>query len=129
MFTWFYDGGVFMLPLLILSITVLTLTSKKIIELYGKKELDFTRLEVGLNAIIFWGGLSVVIGFLGSFLGIYIAAGHIPATADDISASIVWGGIRVALTTTIFGLIIFAFASIAWFILRSQLKKLMRNTV
>lgn len=39
MFTWFYDGGVFMLPLLILSITVLTLTSKKLLSFMVKKNL------------------------------------------------------------------------------------------
>ena len=129
MFTLFYDGGAFMWPLLLLAITVISLSVKKSLELYGTKEQNLARLEVGLNAIIFWGGISVIVGFLGSFIGIYLAASYVPSSAEPISTGIVWGGIRVALITTIFGLIIFTYSSIAWFILRNRFIKLIGKTV
>lgn len=123
MFDLFIKGGVFMWPLLLLAIAVAVLSIKKIFELFIQRGLTKIQLESGVNAILFWGGISAVIGLLGSFSGIFIAAGYL-AKASDISPAIVWAGIQVALITTIFGLIIFIIAGILWFILRSRYKKL-----
>lgn len=112
--------------LLILAITVVGLSIKKIVDLFIKNDLTKVQLERGLNAILFWGAISAVTGFLGSFSGIFIAAGYI-IKAEDIHPAIVWAGIQVALIAIIFGLIIFIIAGILWFILRSRYKKMVER--
>lgn len=43
--------------------------------------------------------------------------------AHEVSAALVWGGIRVALTTTLFGLLVFATAALAWMGLRTRYRR------
>ena len=54
--------------------------------------------EIGLIALAF--------GFLGSFIGVMQAA-DIIQTHGDIAPNIIWGGMKVALITCVYGLIIF----------------------
>lgn len=71
----------------------------------------------GTHSILVWGALSGVMGLLGTAMGISIAAGTIE-TATSISPPIVWGGIKVALSTTIFGFLLLALALVAWLAIR-----------
>ena len=123
MINYFLSGGGFMWPLLILAIVIVALSIKKAIELFGTNTLSTARLESGLNAIPFWGGICVLIGFLAHYLGVSMAMNAI-SRANDISPAIVAGGYMVSLITIIFGLMIFMFSAIAWFILWSRYKKL-----
>lgn len=54
--------------------------------------------EIGLIALI--------VGVLSTFLGFYIAADDI-SKAGDIPQGIIWGGLRVAVITTMYGLFIY----------------------
>ena len=47
-------------------------------------------------------------------VGIIIAAQSIEA-AGEVSTTLVWGGIKVALLTSAFGMLIMAFAALLWF--------------
>ena len=67
-----------------------------------------------IDAILFWGGFAVICGVLGTLIGIILAAQYIE-TAGEISTSMVWGGVRVALLTSAFGVLIMAFAALLWF--------------
>jgi len=118
-----FKGGPFMWVLLIIAIIVVTLTIKKVIDFYFKKNLEQKKMEWGLNAIIIWGGISVTIGFLGHFQGMYMAMSFI-AEAADISPAIVAGGFAISLLTILFGLTIFLFSAIFWLCLRWRYKKL-----
>jgi hypothetical protein len=69
------------------------------------------------NAILVWGALNAVLGFLGTAVGISLAAATIE-TATSISPPLVAGGIKVALSTTVFGLLLFALALVAWLVIR-----------
>lgn len=81
-------------------------------------------IETGIDAILFWGAWAVVVGLLGTFVGIYQAAGVISSAGiGDVSAALVWGGIRVALTTTLFGLLVFTVASLGWIGLRTRYRR------
>jgi biopolymer transport protein ExbB/TolQ len=113
-----------MWPLLFVAIAIISMSIKKTIDLFGKRELNSARLESGINAIIFWGGISVVLGLFAHFLGVYVAMQAI-SRAHDISPAIVAQGYAVSLTTILFGLFIFMFAAIFWFILRWRHKQLM----
>lgn len=63
------------------------------------------RLEKGLSWISLFIALAPMLGFMGTVIGMIQAFDNIEA-AGDISPTIVAGGIKVALLTTVFGLIV-----------------------
>lgn len=67
-----------------------------------------------LDAILFWGGFAVVTGVLGTLVGIVVAAQSIEA-AQSVSASLVWGGVKVALYSSVVGLLVLAGSALLWF--------------
>ena len=76
---------------------------EKAVVAYGSIEMSF--LERGLIWLSLFVALAPMFGFLGTVIGM-VAAFDAIETAGDISPSIVAGGIKVALLTTVFGLIV-----------------------
>ncbi|MEZ4738400.1 MAG: MotA/TolQ/ExbB proton channel family protein [Flavobacteriales bacterium] len=77
--------------------------AEKSIVAYGGVEVG--RLERGLSWISLFIALAPMLGFLGTVIGMIFAFDQI-AAANNISPAIVAGGIKVALLTTVFGLIV-----------------------
>jgi biopolymer transport protein ExbB len=75
----------------------------KAIEDYGSVEMN--KLERGLSWISLFIALAPMLGFMGTVIGMISAFDKI-AEANTINASIVAGGIKVALITTVSGLIV-----------------------
>lgn len=80
-------------------------------------------VETAIDAVLFWGVWVVVIGLLGTFVGIYQAAGALEMVGGAASAGLIWGGIKVALTTTVFGLLVFSVAALLWMGLRTRYRR------
>ena len=116
------QGGEMMLFLLILAIIIIVLSIRRIIELYTKKDLNKVKLESGINAIIFWGAISLILGFFAHYLGFYNAMEAIKR-ANDISPAIVAQGYAASLSTILVGLFIFMISAIVWFTLRWRYNK------
>lgn len=114
-------GGFFMWPLVVIGVVVAALAVSVAVRI-GRVEGPDPVLETGIDATLFWGGWALLLGLLGTFGGIYQAAGAIEQ-AGAVSAQLVWGGIKVALITTLFGLTIFIVASAAWFGLRTWYRR------
>lgn len=76
---------------------------EKSIEAYGSVQMGM--LERGMVWIALFIALAPMLGFLGTVIGMIVAFDDI-AKAGDISPSVVAGGIKVALLTTVFGLIV-----------------------
>lgn len=76
---------------------------EKSIEAYGSVQMGL--LERGMVWIALFIALAPMLGFLGTVIGMIVAFDDI-AKAGDISPSVVAGGIKVALLTTVFGLIV-----------------------
>ena len=123
MFIYFTMGGEFMWIQLLLFLTVIIFSTKKIYEFFIKKDMPKNRLISGLNAILFWGGISVLFGFISHFWGVSTAYQRI-SYAHDISPAIIAGGYSKSLITINFGLLILLFAAIVWFFLRWRYKNL-----
>lgn len=121
MISFIQKGGPFMWLILVIAIAIVVLTVKKVIDFFVKKNLNKLELESGLNAIIFWGAISALIGFLGHFMGVFYAMEAI-SEANDISPAIVAMGYGVSLITILSGLTVFLISSIIWFVFRWQLK-------
>jgi biopolymer transport protein ExbB len=77
--------------------------AEKSIVAYGGVEVG--RLERGLSWISLFIALAPMLGFLGTVVGMILAFDQI-AAANNISPAIVASGIKVALLTTVFGLIV-----------------------
>ena len=75
---------------------------EKAVVSYGSVEMSF--LERGLVWLSLFISLAPMFGFMGTVWGMILAFDEIEAAAD-ISPSIVAGGIKVALLTTVFGLL------------------------
>jgi biopolymer transport protein ExbB len=67
--------------------------------------VEAARLEKGISWISLFIALAPMLGFMGTVIGMIQAFDSIEA-AGDISPSLVAGGIKVALLTTVFGLIV-----------------------
>jgi biopolymer transport protein ExbB len=76
---------------------------EKSVSSYGS--IQMTQLESGLTWINLFIALAPMLGFLGTVVGLVIAFDDIQ-TAGDISPNIVAGGMKVALITTVGGLIV-----------------------
>ncbi|TFG98388.1 MAG: hypothetical protein E4H13_09930 [Calditrichales bacterium] len=123
MTTFFLEGGSMMWLLLLFAIFIVVLSVKKGLQLFGKNEIPRSSLENGINAIIFWGAISAVLGFFAHHLGIYHAMRAI-AAASDVSPAIVSYGYSMSLVTVLTGLMIFIISALIWFLLRWRLKKI-----
>ncbi len=63
-----------------------------------------------------------MVGLLGTVGGIFQAAGMMQL-AGGATATLVWSAIRVSLTTTIVGLVVFSLALLAWYALRGVYRR------
>ena len=126
MVNFFFSGGSMMWLFLIIALLILYLSVKKAIQLFGKNELPGPVLENGINAIIFWGSISVILGFFAHYLGVYYAMQAI-YRANDISPAIVAYGYSLSLVTILTGLVLFIVSAIIWFVFRWRYRKLSRR--
>ncbi|MFC1484005.1 MotA/TolQ/ExbB proton channel family protein [Candidatus Neomarinimicrobiota bacterium] len=121
-------GGPFMWLLLIIAVGILALAIRKGYDLFGGAEKDTALLERGINAIIFWGILSAVVGWLGQLSGIYRSI-QVIIHAEAISPPVIAQGFAISFLTTLFGLWIFLVAGIVWFVFRARYKKVASKMV
>ncbi|HIF05459.1 MAG TPA: hypothetical protein EYQ64_00470 [Gemmatimonadetes bacterium] len=70
-----------------------------------------------IDGVLFWGGYAVVLGVLGTVVGIAISAQAVEAVGE-VHTALVWGGIKVSLITTIYGLLVLLGGALVWFWLR-----------
>lgn len=116
------DGGYPMLVLLVIVVIAAVLVVRAWLRLRALTGPD-AKVETGIDAVLFWGFYAVVVGVLGTLVGVAQAAGAIER-AQAVSTQLIWGGIKVALSTTIFGLVTFSLALLVWFALRVRYRHL-----
>lgn len=98
-----------------IAVTVLALWSAT--RLFRPGASPDLRTKAWLDAILFWGGFALISGVFGTLAGIIIASQAIEA-AGDVSTTLVWGGIKVALLSSAFGAMILGLAALLWFVLQ-----------
>jgi biopolymer transport protein ExbB/TolQ len=118
----FVLGGPFMWILLLITLTVVTLSIRDALALSTGKGLARVKARNGSGAVLFWGCIAAVLGFLGSLIGFYLSLSTIRA-AGAVNPSLMAEGIAVALISTIFGLLILAYSAVAWFTLRWWMRR------
>jgi hypothetical protein len=101
-------------PLVFSLLAVVFLSGLSTYRLFRPGAWGDLRTKVWIDAILFWGGFAVVAGALGTVVGVVLAAQSIEA-AGEISTALVAGGMKVALLSAVFGLMILFFSSVIWF--------------
>jgi biopolymer transport protein ExbB len=91
---------------------------------YGGVQMG--NLEKGLSWITLFIALAPSLGFLGTVVGLVMAFGDIER-AGDISPTIVAGGMKVALLTTVFGLIVAIILQILYNFCLSQIESIVND--
>ena len=97
---------------------------EKSVVAYGSVQMGL--LEKGLSWISLFISLAPMLGFMGTVIGMIGAFDAIEA-AGDISPSLVAGGIKVALLTTVFGLIVAIILQIFYNYLVSKIDSLVND--
>lgn len=88
----------------------------------GRATVDQSRPDVPvaglrIHSILVLGALAACLGVLGSLVGVWMAA-ELIARAGDVSPSLAWSGIGVALGSSIVGFLILGLAAVAWLVLQ-----------
>lgn len=115
----FRSGGVMMWPMLLVTVGILVLAARAA-ALLARAEPSAAEAERRLNAILFWAGMSVVLGVLGTVVG-FVQIGQAVMLAGAVEQSTIWGGVAVALVTLIFGLLTLLVALLLWYGLKQWL--------
>lgn len=121
MIEWFVAGGVPMWFILGAGLVGLALAIDA-----GRKVLagaaDAPGLRAEIDGVLFWGAFASVLGLIGTLGGVAVMARYLEQAADA-SASLIWGGLRVALIPTAFGLVLLALCLLAWYGLRTARRR------
>ena len=106
MFDLFYMGGpLFMGLLTLLLLFVIIISVRTFMQKAESADLDEVRVK-SIHLIKSIGLLSLVLGMLGFLLGMYAAMSHIESSGG-VSSGVLAGGLKVALITPTYGLIIY----------------------
>ena len=65
---------------------------------------------------------------LGTLIGFTIATQSVEA-AGEVNVTLMWGGIKVAMLASLFGVLILAFAALLWFVLQLRWRLLVADEV
>lgn len=108
----FFSGGIIMWPLLAVALGIVALVVRASLQLRGgPAELPGARAS--LRSILFWGGMSLLLGLLGTVVGLLVMADALQR-AGGASPSLVWGGVGVSLVSLVFGIAVLLFSGVAW---------------
>ncbi len=127
MFQFLREAGPLIFPLILLAMVVLTLFlwNSLVLLLRGSEKAD--RRQRSIDAIMFWGSLAAILGFLGQWIGITKIVVAV-AQRGVVSPPMVILGLSESLLTPVSGMVIFTVSAFLWFGLRLGLWSLERRS-
>jgi hypothetical protein len=108
------DMGFIRYPLTFSLVVVLALAGWSTSRLFSSSAWASLRTKAWVDAILFWGAFAVISGVLGTLIGVIVAAQSIEA-AGQVQTTLVWGGIKIAMLSSVFGVLILALSALLWF--------------
>ena len=124
MFDLFYMGGpLFMGTLTIIFVCMIAVAVVNSLSLIKGNEDDVATAFRKLTYIKSIGLFALIIGVLGQLIGLFSAFEAIESMNVDVSPSLLAGGFKVSMITTLYGMLIYAISLIIWFGLSLMLKK------
>ena len=112
----FYMGGpLFMGILTAILIIMVAWTVYHLIPVISQKEVNISKSKSKLKHIKTIGTFGLVTGILGQLIGLYQAF-DVLEKMGNVSQSLLAGGLKVSMITNLYGIFIFLFSLILWFI-------------
>lgn len=108
------DMGFIRYPLGFSVVVVGVLSVVSAVKLFANDARADGATRAWVDAILFWGGFAMVTGVLGTLVGVVVAAQSIEH-AGEVSSALVWGGIKVALLSAVFGTLVLGASGLVWF--------------
>jgi len=108
--------GPFKIPMIVISILVLAVIVLIVVDTFARKNVNLERRKRSMSTLLVLGSMNAIVGMLGQIMGIWFALAAI-LQAADINPDMVMGGLMATFTTTIYGLVTFIVALIAWLLL------------
>jgi biopolymer transport protein ExbB/TolQ len=123
----FSEGGMpYMMFLFFVNLAIIYFIIRKVIDIYIKIPEDKKNLKKGLPEILHLATFALFAGIFFQAIGLYQAMESIE-NLGGVSQAMLAGGLKVSFITTLYGMYIFAFSSIAWFILNRRYYMLKLN--
>ncbi|MCE5249208.1 hypothetical protein LLG96_03210 [bacterium] len=123
------NWGPFGIINVVLTLVVIVQAIRCAVELYvRKRENRLQTMGSRINAILFWSGLIVLFGFIGSFFGASSGLESVIKTGSS-DPQIVYAMIVGLLQFVIYSLTVFTISVIVWFIIRNRYAKLLEATI
>lgn len=114
---WFIMGGsLFMSILTILLVIIVAVSVYYALAISSGKAADKTNFKHQLKYIKSLGLFTAITGILGQLIGLFSAFSAIEEMGD-ISPSIMAGGLKISLISTLTGILIYLISIIIWFLL------------
>lgn len=120
--SFFGNMGYIVYPITFCALMVAVLAVRAFMHVRDQGSGQPTLVRTTIDGTLFWGAYAAILGVFGTVLGIVVAAQAVEAV-NAIEPRLVFGGIKVALTSTIYGVFIFLVAALVWFALRSRHRK------
>lgn len=114
------EAGPVIFPLMLLAAVVLGLTLWNALVLMLRGSAAANRRRHSIDAILFWGSVAAVLGFLGQWIGLAKMA-QLVAQRGIVSPQMVVFGLSESLMTTVSGMVVFTVSAFLWFFLRTGL--------
>jgi biopolymer transport protein ExbB/TolQ len=111
------EAGPVIFPVILLGVVVAFLTAWNALTLMLRGAENPARRRSSIDAILFWGSVAAVLGFLGQWIGI-LKITKVIAREGVVSPPMVVLGLSESLLTTVTGMMVLAVAAFLWFILR-----------
>ena len=118
----FIDGGPFFMTLHFLMWVLVILYTIRFLRNYYSNNKDLKKLSKFNSTIIFIGGFGFLLSLFYRTLGIYGALASIEI-AQDISPTILAGGLRVSLIAPLYSFFLFLISSLIWFVFRNKIQE------
>jgi biopolymer transport protein ExbB/TolQ len=107
-------GTAYMHPITVVFISNLILISISVLKIIQKKTVNEKFIEVGKQL----GGLALALGVFGTIAGLFQAFDFLASSMETTEFSVIMGGLKVAMITALYGLIVFCISLLAFIILK-----------
>ena len=104
-------------PLAFSCLAVFVLAAYSTTQVFRRGAWPDPMTKAFVDSILLWGGFATVAGMFGTLVGIASATQAVN-TAGAVSATLVWGAVESAGPGAVFGFMILAGSSLAWFALQ-----------
>ena len=111
------EAGPLIMPIILLTLVIGVLTLWNAICLLLRRKTSNERRRQSIDAVLFWGSVAAVLGFLGQWIGIHRLTRHIHEQGI-VSPEAVTYGISESLLTPVSGMAVLVAAAFLWFFLR-----------